>query len=308
MTYADLCSDAQECAKKGREAYEKKDYSTSRNAFVNGCRLNGAWSCLQLGYSYWLWEGAEQTEDLAIKAFGKACTLGSNQGCEERAWLLRLRGGASDLDEALILYKTACESGRMQSCILGFQLGWAQGRGKEWEYLAPRIRNACLEGGMAACGVYGDALAGGTGVRRDLVGARRFYRRACSGDASWCERMWLLPGGNVGAWLNALAATACGVMLPLVRSSRTRMALACISAISLLILGFSTYLRTIGGALDLQSILPMAFAVGGVVVGFTFFTWRRRSEAPLMPSSAADEGKGDDKKNEEGSEDEDEGK
>lgn len=266
------CDAADECAQLGLKTHEAGEFGEARQYFSLACDLGSGFGCRAAGANYRAGLGGPENVSEAIDYFKRGCDLGDSEACHETGFTYEFYG-EPNLESALSSYAAACKAGQVKSCEAGVARAMVLER-PEWKGQVGLVRENCRRGDLSSCGTLGAALSQGFGVERDPVRARQFYRKACGEYHPWCERMWLVPGGDMAAagLAGAVAAVAALSVLAALRFFRVAAYLLGFLSVSLIMVsGVNLYFRMLFGPFDTVLWLVLA---GCVALGFgTLLRW-----------------------------------
>lgn len=234
------CEEAKACVESGLQAHRSERFDEARTYFEEACEKGVAFGCRAVGANLRAGLGGERDTLKGINYFKRACEMGDQQACHEVGFTLEFYGEPS-IEAALSAYASSCSRGYAKSCEAGVTRAMGTNR-VEWAKHLGAVRENCEAGELlTSCGIWGAALSRGFGVDRDIVEARRFFRKACGKYQPWCRRMWLAPGGKATAWgLGGVAAASIVLGAFAARRSRKR-----VTAISGLVSILATLLSTV---------------------------------------------------------------
>lgn len=267
-----LCDETEECVVAGLRAHNSESFDEARRYFLVACKKGDAFGCRAVGGNLRAGLGSERSTLEAIGYFKRACELGDLEACHEVGFTYEFYE-TPDIEAALSAYATSCSRGYMKSCEAGAARAMGANR-SEWAKHMGAVKENCEAGELTSCGTWGVALSRGYGVERDIVQARRFFRKACGKYEPWCSKMWLVPGATATA-LGLAVAVAASVVLGGVaarRSSRRGVQLfGLVSVFAIILSAVNLYFRTLFGALD----TVLWLVAGGLVAVGTVLLLRR---------------------------------
>ena len=138
------------------------------------CQHDSAGACFTLGTVAGEGRIVPQDTYQAGKRFGRACDLGSAEGCLSLIALVRADGPDRFLK--------ACNTGDGESCfIVGSLYHAGQGVPKDDSHAIALFRQACSNGWWRGCGRLAESYRSGQGIAADAGQAIEYFEKACRG-------------------------------------------------------------------------------------------------------------------------------
>lgn len=161
--------------KAGEEAFARGMYS-------HACDDGWAESCAYLGYS--LMEASAENPSM-VKAFERACALGSSAGCAHLAYLYATGTGVERDDaKATPLYVKSCDLGDPLGCYnVGLMYNEGRGVPADQARAIAAYEEGCRGGSSFACTDLGWYYERGEGVPEDPARAAELYKQGCDGTS-----------------------------------------------------------------------------------------------------------------------------
>ncbi len=186
-----------------------KDEEQARSLYESACAQGVAKSCYTAGAMHDLNLGGAGDRSQARAMFQKACDGQNTNGCKKLAFYLYSgEGGAEDKPRARALYEELCYDGNTESCSsFALMLERGEGGDQDQESARGQFELACKEGYARACAETGRVLLNGIGGPVDLIGARTYYTTACdSGVAFGCSDLGYMLNEGLGGPRNDIQA------------------------------------------------------------------------------------------------------
>jgi len=213
-----------------------RDMDKGASALQRGCDVGRPSACKGVGI-YYRHMAVPKNPGKAVAPFGKACQLGSAEGCGQLSGMYELgEGVAQDWTKSLSYGEMACEGGRPVSCDnvgimyengsgttkddgkaaeayakgcrgdyalschrLGYVMLFGTDVAKDEGKAVVLFRKSCEGGIMEGCKNLASMLAGGQGVPKDEKEAVSLFRKACDGEfASACSALGLMVRDGLG--------------------------------------------------------------------------------------------------------------
>lgn len=158
-----------------------KDLTKAVTAYRAGCNAGHGEACMNLGKALDAGYGGSKDEAGANKAYDRACTDFDNaDACQKIGE--RLGMAKQDLPRAFKLAERGCQLDPKYCGTLAefYRLGFGIDA-KDQVKATANYRKACDNGGLGWCQNYGERVAEGTGVAKDLTAAVNALEKACLG-------------------------------------------------------------------------------------------------------------------------------
>ncbi len=207
---------AKELVNRGKESYDKQNFTRAKKYFKKACDLNNGRGCSELGMLYWSEKGVKRDKDNYIKAFqffSKACDLQYAEGCTRLGISYDQGEGVEwDFIKAIQYYKKACDLNNGWGCAnLGksyerFMGSWNENNLGRYEF-SPRLfvdifdkqvrvdslvkpselqqqifqlyKKACDLNNGWGCSFLSSLYEKGYGVEEDQEKAAQYHQKAC---------------------------------------------------------------------------------------------------------------------------------
>jgi len=187
------------------------DLGAAREFLERACELGSDTGCTDAGVMYHRGDGVPRDEDRALELFALGCERGDEQGCFNGGLLL-VDGDGIPHDEgrAIEMFTKACDAGHANACSnVGIMLYQGKGGSPDYARAVPFFEKACDHDVSDGCFNLGVAYLKGNGVVEDRVRAAELFRKACDkGDSDACGIVAEIE--NEGASEAAAPATSIG--------------------------------------------------------------------------------------------------
>jgi len=167
------------------------DYPRALELLKYGCAEKNGYACGSLGYMYGRGVGVDEDDCRARELYEESCAIKSNPvGCANLGdFLVRGICGTKDVERALGLLKTSCDSTNPHGCgSLGELYETGEGVEKDLERAVASYERGCDSQDAYACHRLAKAHQTGIHVPIDRTRAIEVYRRACTfGRPASCD-------------------------------------------------------------------------------------------------------------------------
>ncbi|SMN00069.1 DNA polymerase III epsilon subunit [uncultured Candidatus Thioglobus sp.] len=189
--------DGDSCNYLGVLHQNNKNYILSIECYQKSCHLDKGEGCLNLGLMYDNGHGIEANDEKALKYYKKSCELGDGEACYHYGLHHDSVINPVNSDEkiAMAYYKKACDLDNADGCwnlAVAYGVSAIDGNMDEKEAndkVAQLFQKGCNLGSSFACSGLADAYKQGEGVKKSIVKAWEFDRKACELDKEYCPEI-----------------------------------------------------------------------------------------------------------------------